>query len=179
MRDLSPSPLLRCLQAAVLAAGLAGAAIASAQAPTPGMAPGAGHGMHAASAAGHDGMHGKMTERREQRMAQRLESLRQKLSISAEQEAAWAAWTNALRANGPMPAADRAKMRAEMAQLTTPERIDRMRTLRAQHQSRMDQRAEATKRFYAALNAEQQKVFDQMTAQRGHHGGAMHRHHHG
>lgn len=171
MRDLLPSRLLRPLQAAVLTLGLAGAAASFAQAPMPGTPP--------AAAAHHDGMQGRMAERREQRMAQRLDALKQKLSISAEQEAAWAAWTNALRANGPMPLADRAKLRAEIAQLTTPERIDRMRALRTQHQSRMDQRAEATKRFYAALNADQQKVFDQVTAQRHHHGGAMHRHHHG
>ena len=54
--------------------------------------------------------------------------------------------------------------RAEMDKLTTPERIDKMRALRTEHMTAMnaamDKREEATKTFYAALNAEQKKVFD-------------------
>ena len=54
--------------------------------------------------------------------------------------------------------------RAEMAKLTTPERIDKMREMRTQRMTEMnaamDKRAEATKTFYATLTPEQQKTFD-------------------
>ena len=52
----------------------------------------------------------------------------------------------------------------DMAKLTTPERIDKMKELRAQHlgemTAAMDKRGEATKAFYAVLTPDQQKVFD-------------------
>ncbi len=59
-----------------------------------------------------------------------------------------------MRPQGPRPDM------AGMAQLTTPERIDRMRALRAQHNAEADRRDDATKTFYAALTPAQQKVFD-------------------
>ena len=105
-------------------------------------------------------------------MAQRQAHLKQKLGITTAQEGAWAGWTAAIQ-----PPADwKRPDRAEFERLTTPERIDRMRALRTERMARMDQRAEATKTFYAALSAEQKKTFDQETAaflQRGgrrHHG---------
>jgi len=52
---------------------------------------------------------------------------------------------------------------AEMAKLSTPERIDKMKSLRAEHQAEADKRAEATKAFYAVLTADQKKVFDSFT----------------
>jgi Spy/CpxP family protein refolding chaperone len=52
----------------------------------------------------------------------------------------------------------------DMSKLTTPERIDKMKEVRAQRMSdmaaAMDQRGAATKTFYAALTPEQQKLFD-------------------
>ena len=62
--------------------------------------------------------------------------------------------------------------RQDMDKLTTPERIDRMRALRAQHAAEADRRGEATKAFYAALTPEQQKTFDAQ-AHRGHRMGGM------
>jgi hypothetical protein len=44
--------------------------------------------------------------------------------------------------------------------MTTPERLDRMQAMKAQRDAHMQQRAEATKAFYATLNAEQKLVFD-------------------
>lgn len=59
--------------------------------------------------------------------------------------------------------------------LSTPERIDKMRALRSQHMtertSAMDKRDEATKVFYAALNADQKKTFDTEHARIGRHHG--------
>ncbi|WP_375574963.1 Spy/CpxP family protein refolding chaperone [Paracidovorax oryzae] len=94
-------------------------------------------------------------EEREARMARRAEALRQKLQLTPAQQPAWDAFTAAMRPQGPRP-----DMSA-MAQLTTPERIDRMRALRAQHNAEADRRDEATKTFYAALTPAQQKVFDE------------------
>jgi protein CpxP len=68
----------------------------------------------------------------------------------------------------------REAMRAEMEKLSTPERIDKMKALRAQRDAEMDKRATATKTFYAALTPEQQKVFDAQHMRGGHgahHGG--------
>src|SRR3989344_476109 len=76
---------------------------------------------------------------------------------------------------------DRAEKRAErpasldrqnMDKLTPPERIDRMRAMRAQHAAEADRRGEATKAFYAALTPEQQKTFDAQ-AHHGHRMGGM------
>jgi protein CpxP len=60
-----------------------------------------------------------------------------------------------------------------MQKLTTPERIDRMRTLRTERQASMDKRGDAVKTFYAALNAEQKKTFDSRPMMQGRdgHGG--------
>jgi hypothetical protein len=79
--------------------------------------------------------------------------------------------------------------RSGMEQLTTPERIDRMRALRAQHAAEADRRGEATKTFYAALTHEQQKTFDAkshrghrmagMAGMKGGEGRHGHRAHHG
>jgi len=84
------------------------------------------------------------------------------LKLTAEQESAWTTFTTAMRpdagmmANRPDP--------AEMAKLTTPERIEKMKSIREQHVkdmfAAMDRRGEATKVFYATLTPEQQKVFD-------------------
>jgi periplasmic protein CpxP/Spy len=110
--------------------------------------------------------------RRQERMTQRLADLKQKLQITPTQESAWTAYTNALQ-----PTQMQRPHRDEFAQLTTPERIDRMRQLRTQRMAEMDQRGEATKGFYATLTPEQKKVFDAQTL-RGAWGGGGDQHHH-
>jgi len=149
------NPLNRHLVAAsLLAAALGAGALAHAQTQTP-PADAPMHHMH--------GDHGprdpaKMAEfraRMEQRMAQRMGELKQKLQITPAQEGAWNAWTAAMK-----PTGDHHGQRGEWAQLTTPERIDRMRALRAERGAEMDKRMDATKNFYSALNAEQRKTFD-------------------
>ena len=47
--------------------------------------------------------------------------------------------------------------------MTTPERLDQMQAMKAMRDARMQQRAEATKVFYAILSADQKQVFDQET----------------
>jgi hypothetical protein len=98
----------------------------------------------------------RMLELRQLRMERALAGLKLKLQISGAQEGAWNAWANAMKPTGPRQRLDR----AEFERLTTPERIDRMRARRATGMAEMDRMAEATKSFYAALNADQKKVFD-------------------
>ncbi len=103
-------------------------------------------------------MHRKDPAKMEAMMAKRSAELKAKLQITAQQEGAWTAFTTAMKppARETMPRMDR----AELDKLTTPERIDKMHTLRNQYLAAMDQRDDATKTFYAALNAEQKKTFD-------------------
>ena len=116
--------------------------------------------------------HGRMDPARmQERMAQHLAALKQKLQLSSGQEAGWATYVGALQPN-------RAQRpdRAEFTKLSTPDRIDRMHELRVARMAEMDKRGDATKTFYAALTAEQKKVFDDETARRGQQG--MDGHHH-
>lgn len=117
---------------------------------------------------GHQSMQrGKMDPARMQAMMdKRHAALKTQLKLTAAQEPAWAAFTEAHK---PM-AGQMAKQRpdpAEMAKLTTPERIEKMQALRATHQkdmtATMEKRTEAVKTFYAALTPEQQKTFDAAT----------------
>lgn len=95
-------------------------------------------------------------------MDKRHAALKAQLKLTAAQEGAWTTYTAAMK-----PPADMMAKRpdpTEMAKLSTPERIDKMKTLRTQHMAdmatTMDKHGEATKAFYATLTPEQQKVFD-------------------
>ena len=134
--------------------------------------------------AGHSGhMKERMHERMQARQAKHLQELKAKLQLAPTQDAAWTGFTGVLQAR-PAPHTSPGAGQ-DLAQLNTPERLERMKAMRTQHQSEMnafmDRRADATKALYAALNPEQQKVFDAETARmmktRGHghgHGHGMH-----
>jgi protein CpxP len=111
------------------------------------------------------GMHGHHFDpaKMQERMARRQAALKQKLQITPAQEGAWNAWIAALKP-GNFTRPDR----AEWDKLTTPERIDRMRALRAQRLAEMDRRGDATKAFYATLSPEQKAIFDDQMARRHH-----------
>lgn len=106
------------------------------------------------------------------RWAQRQADLKAKLKLTPEQEGAWTTFIAAMKP----PAAMQHPNRAEMEQLNTPERLDKMQALRAQHNAEMDKRHAATRTFYATLNPEQQKVFDAQTRRMSH---PMMEHHRG
>ncbi len=111
---------------------------------------------------------GKMDPARMQaRMDQRHAALKAQLKLAPEQESAWTTFTATAMPKAAMMA-NRPDM-AEMAKLTTPERIDKMHALRTQHMSdmtaAMDKHADAVKAFYAVLTSEQQKVFDAQAMQ--------------
>ena len=132
--------------------------------PAPAAAPGAAAPTEGRTKAGQP----DHRERHQAHRAQRLAALKDQLKLTPAQEPAWTAFAAAMQP-GERPAR---LDRKDMEQLTTPERIDRMRALRAQHAAEADRRGEATKTFYAALTPEQQKTFDaQARRHPGHHPG--------
>lgn len=117
-------------------------------------------------------------------MAKRQDELKATLKITPAQEGAWTTYTAAMQPPAGMHARPTPEQRAEMDKLTTPQRIDKMRDMRAQRMTEMNstmtKRGDATKALYAALTPEQQKVFDadqkKHRGQGGHggHGGPGH-----
>lgn len=111
----------------------------------------------------------KRFERMQQHRAQRMAALKEKLKLTPAQEGAWNSFAEAQRppartAGQPRPD------RAELAKLTTPERLDRMQARQAERSAMFTKRADATRSFYAALSPEQQKTFDAESARRFGHG---------
>lgn len=149
--------------AGLLAVSVLAAHGQSATAPAPSTEPHASHGMHAHAGDRHGDRHAAW----ESRKAQRAAELKAKLQLNAEQENSWNAFVAAMKppAHGARP------QREEMAKLSTPERLDKMKEMRQQREAAFAQREAATRTFYASLNAEQKKVFDESTAR-------MHRHGH-
>ena len=137
------------------------------------------HGQHDKKGGGKH--HGNRAEHR----AKHLAALKSDLQLTAAQEPAWTTFTTSMQPGERTARLDR----KDMHKLTTPERIDRMRALRAQHAAEADRRGEVTKTFYAALTPEQQKTFDAKAHRGGHRMGGMkrgegggegrHGHHHG
>ena len=101
--------------------------------------------------------------------AKRLADLKAKLKLTPAQEGAWTTFTTELQppAQGPRPE------RGEMEKLTTPQRLDKMRDMRAAHAAFADKRDASIRTFYGTLSAEQQKTFDTEFRHRGpgHRGG--------
>jgi hypothetical protein len=154
---------LRTLSAAALAGGLvislAAAASAQQGAPPQPNAPGAARHFD----------RGQMRARFEERRQHRQQVLHDALGLRADQEGAWQAFTASTR----RPDGERGRgMRGrdgggDKAELTTPQRLDRMAQRMAERQQRFAQRADAIKRFYAVLDGRQQKTFDALISARG------------
>ena len=113
---------------------------------------------------------GKMDPAKMQaRMDQRAAALKVQLKLTPAQESAWTTFTAAMKPTGAMQASR--PDHAQLAKLTTPERIDTLQALHTRRMADMNaamtQRGEATKAFYAVLTPEQQKVFDANTPRRG------------
>ena len=122
-------------------------------------APAADQATATQSAPGHQ--HHRVDKRgdRMEHMKKRMEKLKTDLKLTPAQQGAWTSYTEAMKP-GERPARGD---REAFAKLTTPERIDKMRDMRAKRNAEMDRRADATKAFYAQLNADQQKTFDAAT----------------
>jgi len=97
--------------------------------------------------------HQKMSERHTQRLGQ----IKNKLKLTPDQTGAWDSFMAAIQSQDKRaPGGDR----EALSKLSTPERIDRMNSLMSEHQEKMRQRGEASKKFYSVLTDEQKKVFD-------------------
>lgn len=121
---------------------------------------------------GHGGPGGRMDpQRMEQMVTKHLDALKAKLKITPAQEGAWTTFATAMKP--PASMMGKHPDPAEMAKLSTPERLEKMKTLRKERHAEMDaaadKRDEAIKAFYGTLNADQKKVFDAEHARFGHH----------
>ena len=140
----------------------------------------AGSGILAASSfavtaggpAGKDGCearHGQEAHAKwEARRTEHLSELKEKLKLRPDQEAAWNTFAGATQP-GMRPAdADRQAMRDAFEKLNTPQRLDRMLAVSEARRTRMLERSQAIKAFYAQLSPAQQSVFDaEFHAQQG------------
>lgn len=126
----------------------------------------------------HDRMGQIDPARRQALLDQRNAALKGQLNLTAEQEPAWNAYVEAQKSAMSMANHQRPDP-AELAKLSTPERLDKMQALRAQRMGEMtvamDKRLEATKTLYAALTPTQQKIFDAATVPGQHHGMGQHK----
>jgi hypothetical protein len=103
----------------------------------------------------------------EERMAKHQAAFHDKLKITADQEPAWQAF---IAATKPQPhAMPQPQDRKAMAQMSTPERMEKGLQMMKEHQARMEAHLAAVKTFYAALKPEQQKIFDEAHRHMMHH----------
>ena len=169
---IKPSASLNSIVLAGLLATVGAGAMAQTPPPPAGSPPAAG---------AREGRMGPHDPAKMQAMiAKHQAELKAKLKLTPAQEGAWTSYTAAMQppAHGASPTPEQ---RAEFDKLTTPQRIDKMKEMRAQRMAEMnaamDKRGEATKAFYAVLSPEQQKTFDAEHKKHGPRGG--HREHGG
>jgi hypothetical protein len=158
---------IRVLSTVAVAGGmslvLAGAGMAQEQARPAPPPPGAGAGPGSGPGVSPEAMRARMRER----MQQRLKEIHDALGLRPDQEAAWNTLAAALRPPAGGPRGGMMERQGEAgAGLTTPQRLDRMAQRMAERQARFQQHAEAIKRFYAVLDARQQKTFDALIGAR-------------
>ena len=106
-----------------------------------------------------DAPHHRRGSHASERGAQHLVNLKAGLALEPQQESAWQSFAASLGAE-PMR---RDISRDEMAKLSTPERLDKLQTMRKQREARVGQIADATRDFYKQLKPEQQAKFDEST----------------
>lgn len=110
---------------------------------------------------GHEGMRAGMHRpdpaKMQEMVTKHLAALKTKLQITPAQEGAWATFSAAMQP--PAKPVARPDWN-EMQKLAVPERLDKMRAMRAQRQAQIDKRDDAIKAFYAVLSPEQRKVLD-------------------
>ena len=89
-----------------------------------------------------------------------FEEVAQKLKLTPEQEAAWKTFASATQPQMHHRPGDRQAMRDGFEKLNTPQRLDRMQAMAEVRRTRMLERIQAIKAFYAQLSPAQQSVFD-------------------
>jgi Spy/CpxP family protein refolding chaperone len=111
-----------------------------------------------------------------QRRAERVAKLHDELKITPAQENAWNAFVATMKPG--QRAGGQHRDRAAWANLSAPERAQKMIERQKQRTAHMEQRLAALNSFYSVLSPEQKKVFDEKSARMqsrfGRHGG-MHR----
>ena len=121
----------------------------------------------------------QMRAHMEERRTARLHALHEALRIRPDQEAAFAAFAAAMRPpegarQGVHPGGMGAD-RAALANLTTPERLDRMSQRMQEHVARRQEafarRAGATRALYSALSPDQRRTMDALPLLQGDHRG--------
>ena len=136
--------------------------------------------------AGAPGRHwdpSRMRARFEERRQHRQQVLHDALGLRPDQDGAWEAFlATEHRPDGERGSGMRHREGedGQRGELSTPQRLDRMAQRMSERQARFAQRADAIKRFYAALDPRQQKTFDALLAEGdGGMGGFGHHHHMG
>ena len=114
------------------------------------------------------GWHKMTPEKMREHMAKRQAALHDKLKLTASQEPAWKTFVAATTPTGMEKGwGDR----ADMGQLSAPERMEKRIAMTKERETRMSAHLAALKTFYAVLTPEQQKVFNQETRHGGKHRG--------
>ncbi len=99
----------------------------------------------------------KNMERHHEKMMKHHEKMKEKLKITPAQESAWNEFTQSMQ---PPKKEDRPPCDSK-EKLSAPERMEKHLAMQKKHQEEMEKRVAATKKFYAQLNPEQQKMFDE------------------
>lgn len=124
----------------------------------------------------HGQMSQQRSEHRAEHRAERQQKLKAALNINPAQEGAWAKYVQAQQRPQHTSPPDR----QAWSQLTTPQRLDQMQARKGERDAHVAQMIEATRGLYAALDLEQQKVFDSQALHAGMgKGGKQHRGGHG
>jgi hypothetical protein len=118
--------------------------------------------------------HAEFAAKREQMRAQRVAKLHDELKITPAQENAWSAFVASMKP--AQRAGDRQHGdRAALANLSAPERAQKMIERHKQRTVFMEQRLAALNSFYSVLSPDQKKMFDEKAARMqsrfGRHGG--------
>jgi Spy/CpxP family protein refolding chaperone len=115
----------------------------------------------------HGGMPGMNPERMEKMHEKHLDTLHDKLKLTAQQEPAWKKFA----AVNPMGDKSARPDPAEMDKLNAPQRLEKGIEHMKAMETKMTEHLAALKEFYAVLTPEQQKIFDEQTPPFGDRGG--------
>ena len=99
----------------------------------------------------------QMQAKRAERREKKLQELKVFLQLQGNQEAAWSNFYAEMQKTMKKPLRMKPE---ELEKLTTPERIEKMKAMKAERDSLFNQRIAAVTTFYSSLNPQQQKVFD-------------------
>jgi hypothetical protein len=118
------------------------------------------------------GKQGRMEQGRHDpaRHQQRMEQMRERLGITAEQEPAWQAFTTQMDAQRERMQAHHTQMRAQWdadEAVSMPERIQRRSEFMTERLAAMQEMSAALETLYAQLTPEQQELMDQAPIMRG------------